>query len=78
MALIAFANALLDQSFSKWTPFVRKELYDGLDYKETQSVIKADLDYICEYVPRVACPACGGSDQATFDPEMLNIDIGIC
>jgi len=49
-ALINFANELLDTASpdnqQEVERFIRSELYDSLPWEETQSVIKADLDYI--------------------------------
>lgn len=51
--LIGFAKHVLDANPKEWDSFIRRELYDGKSYEETESVIKADLDYVCKYVCRL-------------------------
>ena len=46
--LINFAEDLLDTDAARWQNFVKEELYDSKAVGETESIIKADLDYVVE------------------------------
>ena len=50
---MGFASTLLDMDSAKWDSYIRSELYDSSAFGESESVIKADLDYVCGWV-RVA------------------------
>lgn len=47
---MGFANTLLDMDSAKWDSYIRSELYDSSAFSESESVIKADLDYVCGWV----------------------------
>lgn len=44
--MINFAEDLLDTDAARWQDFVKEELYDSETVGETESIIKADLDYV--------------------------------
>ena len=46
--MINFAEDLLGTDAARWQNFVKEELYDSKAVGETESIIKADLDYVVE------------------------------
>lgn len=47
-AIIAFCNELLDKDEPSWGFWVKSKIYDSQPYETTQSLVKADLDFIAK------------------------------
>jgi hypothetical protein len=47
-AVIDFCNQLLDQDAGRWEDWIKSDIYDSLPFETTQSLVKADLDFVAK------------------------------